>query len=400
MEELGIYIHIPFCKQKCFYCDFCSFANKNEMQEKYVEAVINEIKNITHKEKYTVTTIYLGGGTPSILNPEYIKNILQEIKSSFKILDDAEITIEINPGTVNEEKLKRYKEYGINRLSIGLQSANDKILKNIGRIHDYKQFEETFFYARKCGFKNINVDLMIGLPTQAIEDVKQTLEKIIQKNPEHISVYSLIIEEGTIIEKLINENKLQLPDEETERIMYWTVVNELKENGYNQYEISNFSKKTYESKHNTNCWKQKQYIGLGTSAHSYLNKKRYSNTNNIEEYIKNIQESNISKNITIHEEQTEESTMNEYMLLGLRMIQGININEFKQKFKTDPTIKYKEILEKLQKENLIQENKNINKANKTRNRFWEYSMGRIYIELYKKIENYYTVQSSKEDIIL
>ena len=354
MEELGIYIHIPFCKQKCFYCDFCSFANKNEMQEKYVETVINEIKNITHKEKYTVTTIYLGGGTPSILNPEYIKNILQEIKSSFKILDDAEITIEINPGTVNEEKLKRYKEYGINRLSIGLQSANDKILKNIGRIHDYKQFEETFFFARKCGFKNINVDLMIGLPTQAIEDVKQTLEKIIQKNPEHISVYSLIIEEGTIIEKLINENKLQLPDEETERIMYWTVVNELKENGYNQYEISNFSKKTYESKHNTNCWKQKQYIGLGTSAHSYLNKKRYSNTNNIEEYIKNIQENNISKNITIHEEQTEESTMNEYMLLGLRMIQGININEFKQKFKTDPTIKYKKILEKLQKENLIQ----------------------------------------------
>lgn len=354
MEELGIYIHIPFCKQKCFYCDFCSFANKNEMQGKYVETVINEIKNITHKEKYTVTTIYLGGGTPSILNPNYIKNILQEIKSSFEILDDAEITIEINPGTVNEEKLKKYKEYGINRLSIGLQSANDKILKKIGRIHDYKQFEETFFYARKCGFKNINVDLMIGLPTQAVEDVKQTLEKIIQKNPEHISVYSLIIEEGTIIEKLINENKLQLPDEETERIMYWTVVNELKENGYNQYEISNFSKKTYESKHNTNCWKQKQYIGLGTSAHSYLNKKRYSNTNNIEEYIKNIQENNISKNITIHEEQTEESTMNEYMLLGLRMMQGININEFKQKFKIDPTIKYKEILEKLQKENLIQ----------------------------------------------
>jgi len=354
LEELGIYIHIPFCKQKCFYCDFCSFANKNEMQGKYVETVINEIKNITHKEKYTVTTIYLGGGTPSILNPDYIKSILQEIKSSFEILDDAEITIEINPGTVNEEKLKKYKEYGINRLSIGLQSANDKILKKIGRIHDYKQFEETFFYARKCGFKNINVDLMIGLPTQAVEDVKQTLEKIIQKNPEHISVYSLIIEEGTIIEKLINENKLQLPDEETERIMYWTVVNELKENGYNQYEISNFSKKTYESKHNTNCWKQKQYIGLGTSAHSYLNKKRYSNTNNIEEYIKNIQENNISKNITIHEEQTEESTMNEYMLLGLRMIQGININEFKQKFKIDPTIKYKEILEKLQKENLIQ----------------------------------------------
>ena len=354
MEELGIYIHIPFCKQKCFYCDFCSFANKNEMQEKYVEAVINEIKNIIHKEKYTVTTIYFGGGTPSILNPEYIKNILQEIKSSFKILDDAEITIEINPGTVNEEKLKRYKEYGINRLSIGLQSANDKILKKIGRIHDYKQFEETFFFARKCGFKNINVDLMIGLPTQTIEDVKQTLEKIIQKNPEHISVYSLIIEEGTIIEKLINENKLQLLDEETERIMYWTVVNELKENGYNQYEISNFSKKTHESKHNTNCWKQKQYIGLGTSAHSYLNKKRYSNTNNIEEYIKNIQENNISKNITIHEEQTEESIMNEYMLLGLRMIQGININELKHKFKTDPTIKYKEILEKLQKENLIQ----------------------------------------------
>ena len=276
---------------------------------------------------------------------------LHEKKAEVSVFDDREED-KISKDIL--EKLKKYKEYGINRLSIGLQSANDKILKKIGRIHDYKQFEETFFYARKCGFKNINVDLMIGLPTQAVEDVKQTLEKIIQKNPEHISVYSLIIEEGTIIEKLINENKLQLPDEETERIMYWTVVNELKENGYNQYEISNFSKKTYESKHNTNCWKQKQYIGLGTSAHSYLNKKRYSNTNNIEEYIKNIQENNISKNITIHEEQTEESTMNEYMLLGLRMIQGININEFKQKFKIDPTIKYKETLEKLQKENLIQ----------------------------------------------
>ena len=240
MEELGIYIHIPFCKQKCFYCDFCSFANKNEMQGKYDEIrmefknkKLEQFEKDIEKKKIAV----IGIGVSNIPLIDY----LHEKKAEVSVFDDREED-KISKDIL--EKLKKYKEYGINRLSIGLQSANDKILKKIGRIHDYKQFEETFFYARKCGFKNINVDLMIGLPTQAVEDVKQTLEKIIQKNPEHISVYSLIIEEGTIIEKLINENKLQLPDEETERMMYWTVVNELKENGYNQYEISNFSKKT------------------------------------------------------------------------------------------------------------------------------------------------------------
>ena len=352
MEELGIYIHIPFCKQKCFYCDFCSFANKNEMQEKYVETVINEIKNITHKEKYTVTTIYLGGGTPSILNPEYIKNILQEIKSSFKILDDAEITIEINPGTVNEEKLKRYKEYGINRLSIGLQSANDKILKNIGRIHDYKQFEETFFFARKCGFKNINVDLMIGLPTQAIEDVKQTLEKIIQKNPEHISVYSLIIEEGTTIEKLINENKLQLPDEETERIMYWTVVNELKENGYNQYEISNFSKKNYFSRHNINYWNSGNYYGFGVAACGYDGNVRYQNKTNLKKYIKNPIEKEVKETLTFDDK------LYEAIILGFRMHSGIDVEKINSRFNINFEKKYKKQLEKFQK--FIKKNKNGN----------------------------------------
>ena len=354
MKEIGVYIHIPFCKQKCYYCDFISYSNKENCMEKYINALKKEMENFTKNNEFRVSTVYIGGGTPSYIDSKYIGEVLEILKRKNVLQDAREITIEVNPGTVTEQKLREYKRFGINRLSIGLQSTENRLLKEIGRIHNYDEFLNTYKLARKVGFKNINVDLMIGLPTQAVEDVKQTLEKIIQKNPEHISVYSLIIEEGTIIEKLINENKLQLPDEETERIMYWTVVNELKENGYNQYEISNFSKKTYESKHNTNCWKQKQYIGLGTSAHSYLNKKRYSNTNNIEEYIKIIQENNISKNITIHEEQTEESTMNEYMLLGLRMIQGININEFKQKFKIDPTIKYKEILEKLQKENLIQ----------------------------------------------
>ena len=349
MEELGIYIHIPFCKQKCFYCDFCSFANKNEMQEKYVEAVINEIKNITHKEKYTVTTIYFGGGTPSILNPEYIKNILQEIESSFKILDDAEITIEINPGTVNEEKLKKYKEYGINRLSIGLQSANDKILKKIGRIHDYKQFEETFFYARKCGFKNINVDLMIGLPTQTIEDVKQTLEKIIQKNPEHISVYSLIVEENTKIEGKISNGILELPSEELERKMYWLVKNRLEEAGYKHYEISNFAKPGFESKHNVDCWEQKEYIGIGLAAHSYMNKARYSDTVDFEKYCENPM-----KNRTVHEHQTEETQAKEYMLLGLRKIDGVDIQKFKNKFVNNPIYLYKDKLNKLVKNNLLE----------------------------------------------
>lgn len=356
MKEIGLYIHIPFCKQKCYYCDFCSYANKLNMQDQYIYSIIKEIKNIKDKENYLIKTIYIGGGTPSIVDSDKIAEIIFEIKNDFKIFKEVEITIEVNPGTITENKLKKYRECGINRLSIGLQSANDKILKEIGRIHNYMDFERTYKLARKVGFKNVNVDLMIGLPGQTIRDVEETLEKILEKSPEHISVYSLIIEEGTILQKKIENGDVKLFDEDIERSMYWRVKDVLEKNNYIQYEISNFSKQSYESRHNTDCWKQKEYIGIGISAHSYLNSMRFSNICDIEEYIKNIQNKEYEKNVIIHEKQDYDTMMNEYMILGLRMLKGINIEEFKNKFNINPIKKYQKELKKMEKADLLEIN--------------------------------------------
>ena len=227
-------------------------------------------------------------------------------------------------------------------------------MKQIGRIHNYKDFLEAYELLKRVGFNNINVDLMIGLPNQSIKDLKESLEKIIKLDPNHISVYSLIIEDGTPISKLLDEEKIKLPDEEIERQMYWYVKNKLELNGYNHYEISNFSKKGKESKHNLNCWKQKQYIGIGAAAHSYFKDIRYSNTNNIEEYIKNIKENNIEKNRKIEEKQTIEDKKNEFMMLGFRMIEGVNIADFKAKFVDNPLYLYREKIKKLTDEGLIE----------------------------------------------
>ena len=239
-KEIGIYVHIPFCKRKCDYCDFISYSNKDSKIEEYVEAVKKEIE--LQKIKSQITTIYVGGGTPSYIDSKYIKEIMKEI-SNKNISVDAEITIEVNPGTVTLEKLKDYKEAGINRLSIGLQSAQDELLKQIGRIHNYEQFLETYKMARKVGFKNINVDLMLGLPNQRIKDLKESLKAVIELQPEHISVYSLIVEDGTPIANKIEQGVLQLPEEDTERNMYWYIKNTLELNDYRHYEISNFAKK-------------------------------------------------------------------------------------------------------------------------------------------------------------
>lgn len=350
MKEIGIYIHIPFCIKKCEYCDFVSYCNKEKYVPQYINALKKEIKNNINKE-YKITTIYIGGGTPSSIEENYIADIIETIKlnmndENLKEFKNVEVTIEVNPGTVTEKKLKTYKEIGINRLSIGLQETHDELLKSIGRIHTYEEFLKTYNLARKIGFNNINVDLMIALPNQTIQDIKENLEKIIKLNPEHISVYSLILEEGTPFYNKYNENKIKLPDEELERNMYWYVKNTLENNGYIHYEISNFSKKGFESKHNMNCWNQEEYFGFGVAAHSYNNKTRYSNTNNIEEYIK-------GSNKIIHEEQTLEDMQKEYMLLGLRKIEGINIQKFKNKFTQNPIFIFKEQLSKLVDEELI-----------------------------------------------
>ena len=371
-NEIGIYVHIPFCKQKCYYCDFVSYCNKDDKIEPYIKTSIKEIE--MQNIKSNINTLYIGGGTPSYIDSKYITEIMDKIKKK-NVIENVEITIEVNPGTVTKGKLEDYKNSGINRLSIGLQTATNKLLKQIGRIHNYEEFLETYKIAREVGFNNINVDLILGLPNQRIQDLKNSLDEVIKLSPEHISVYSLIIEDGTPIKTQIENGKLQLPDEETERNMYWYVKNTLELNGYKHYEISNFAKNGYESKHNMNCWNQDEYIGFGISAHSYRNITRYSNTDNINEYIRNIKSNSPEKNRIIHEVQKLEDTEKEFMLLGLRKIDGVSISEFKDRFGDNPIYLYRNELKKLSDENLIKVDENniklTNKGIDLANIVWE-----------------------------
>lgn len=245
MKQLGIYIHIPFCEQKCHYCDFVSFANKESKIKSYMQTLEKEIDLYKKglNEQVQCDTIYIGGGTPSYIDSSYIVSIINEIKEKFSILKEAEITIEINPGTITAKKMQDYKECGINRISMGLQSTDNNLLKRIGRIHTYEEFISTYQLARKIGFHNINVDLMLALPTQTLKGVMEDVNKIVKLNPEHISVYSLILEENTKLYSMIENKKLNLPEEDLERNMYWTVKETLEKNGYEHYEISNFAKK-------------------------------------------------------------------------------------------------------------------------------------------------------------
>lgn len=357
MKEIGIYVHIPFCKKKCEYCDFISYAGKENIIEKYVNSLIKNIEYTKAKMNlkfYKVNTIYIGGGTPSLIDSKYIKRIINSIKDSFSIIDNSEITIEINPGTVNKEKILDYKECGINRVSIGLQTVQNDLLKMLGRIHTYEEFLNTYNLVKEIGFKNINVDLMIGLPNQTIKNIEESLEKIISLNPNHISVYSLILEEGTVLENKVNNGLLKLPDEELERKMYYKVRNILEKNKYIHYEISNFAKKGFESKHNMNCWNQEEYFGFGVASHSYFENKRFSYIENINEFIKNIENNDIEKNIIIHENQSEEDRKKEYMLLGLRKIEGVSISEFEQKFRINPLFYFRFEISKLEEDGLIE----------------------------------------------
>ena len=356
-DNFGIYIHIPFCKRKCSYCDFISFSNKDNLIENYVKALKKEIKMFDFL-KYNVTTIYLGGGTPSYIKEEYIKEILESLKE--KLVNnkvswkDIEITIEVNPGTVTKEKLEIYKEVGVNRISIGLQSTNNSLLKQIGRIHKFEDFLDTYNIAKEVGFDNINVDLMIALPNQTIEDIKKSLEEIVSLSPNHISVYSLIVEEGTLLEKQIDEGKMEHPSDEQERRMYWYVKDFLELHGYKHYEISNFSKEGKESKHNMNCWNQEEYIGFGLASHSYIDGIRFCNTSNLEEYIDNIKNNSLDRNREVEERQEKEDKEKEFMMLGFRKIEGVDISKFKEKFGENPIFLFRKQLDKLVSEGLIE----------------------------------------------
>ncbi len=356
MEELGIYVHIPFCKRKCSYCDFKSFSNIDEInQKKYVDALIKEIQNSQNTNKYIVTTIYIGGGTPSFINETYIKDILQAIYKKWEIKNDVEITIEVNPGTITKEKLEAYKNMGINRLSIGLQSTNNYLLNKIGRIHSYEEFIENYILARKIGFENINIDLMLALPEQNMEDLMQSVKKVINLNPEHISIYSLILEENTELWKKVKNKEENLVEDDLEREMYWKSKKAFETAGYIHYEISNYAKPGFESKHNKNCWSQKQYLGFGIAAHSYFNGKRFYNVEDLNKYITNIEKNEFKNNIIIEEEnRTKEDIAKEYMMLGLRKIEGVSISEFQRKFELNPLFYFRFEISKLQEMDLIE----------------------------------------------
>ncbi|WP_291569389.1 radical SAM family heme chaperone HemW [Clostridium sp. UBA4548] len=347
MQDAGLYIHIPFCKMKCYYCDFPSFSGKEDNMISYAKALSKEIR-IKCKEN-NIKTIFIGGGTPTYLSLHgwrIIKEAIDEIKK-----EHIEFTIEGNPKTFTEEKLKLFKDMGVNRISVGLQAWQEEHLKSLGRIHTLEDFKNTFNLLRGYGFENINVDIMFGIPSQTLIQWKETLEQIISLNPEHISAYSLIIEEGTYFYNLYQKNQLKLPEEDTERQMYEDTVSILKENGYTQYEISNFAKKGKKCKHNLIYWSLDNYIGCGSAAHSYLNGIRYRNEENIEKYTCKIENEN---NAIIEEHlNSKEETMEEFMFLGLRKTQGISTLEFKERFGVDIEGVYGNVIEKYVKLGLL-----------------------------------------------
>ena len=337
LKRLGIYVHIPFCAKKCNYCDFYSLACGEDEKKAYIEALKREIREVAKNvnDEYRVYTIYFGGGTPSIIKAYYIKEILDEIRSGFKLYEDdffPEITIECNPKTVDMEKLLVYKETGINRISLGLQSTNDDELRLLGRIHTYEDFLYSYEMVRKSGFTNVNIDLMSAIPEQKISAYEKSLDELIRLNPEHISSYSLIIEEGTNFYQKYADNApfvKDLPSEEEDRAMYELTLERLKEAGYKRYEISNYAKDGYFSRHNTSYWERVPYLGFGVGASSLFEDERYDNVANLKEYIKNAGVSDIRKNIT---KLSIKDEMSEFMFLGLRLTDGISKRMFTKKF--------------------------------------------------------------------
>jgi len=340
-KELSLYIHIPFCKQKCFYCDFPSYASIDYLREDYVDALCNEIED--KGSKYIIKSIFIGGGTPSYLETKEIVKVLNSIKK-LQLMEGMEFTMECNPGALEEEKLTAMLNGGVNRISMGLQAVQNSLLKDIGRIHSFKQFEENFNLARKVGFKNINVDLMFGLPNQKVDEWKESLEVIAKLNPEHISAYSLIIEEGTAFYKLWERNKLILPSEDDERTMYEITKSILTKHGYHQYEISNYAKAGFECYHNKVYWKCEEYLGLGSASTSFIDGKRIKNIENVKKYIDRINSGEeVWEEIT---ENTIEDSMEEFVFMGLRILSGISLNEFKKRFGVNIESIYKDVIEK------------------------------------------------------
>lgn len=338
-EPIGIYVHIPFCVKKCNYCDFPSYAGLSDLFHDYTEALLREAAVISEKYGHPeVDTVFFGGGTPSILPSEEIAGIIDTLKNLFVIKEHSEITLEANPGTITEEKAKTWLKAGINRLSIGLQAAQDNLLKFMGRIHTTQMFLECINLLKDLGCCNINADIIFGLPGQSMDDWQETTGLLIKSGLPHISCYSLKIEEGTPWFELKKKGKLPDIDEDLEREMYYHVISEAKKAGYNHYEISNLSKPGYECRHNLKYWTDKPYIGVGAAAHSYIGNERYANVSDVNDYIdcvmKNVTPKTFSKMID------REEHLSERLILGLRKTDGLSVEELKQEFGHDMIEKY------------------------------------------------------------
>lgn len=350
MKELAIYVHVPFCVRKCLYCDFLSGPEHLKDMDEYLDMLLVEMKQYQEFiRKYKVRSIFLGGGTPSILSPEQITKVMKALQEVIhtNLLPNAEITIESNPGTLTMDKLTTYLKLGINRISMGLQSTHKEELKLLGRIHTYEEFLQGFHFARKAGFQNINVDLMSGLPGQTEEDFEETLKRIIALNPEHISAYSLIIEEGTKFYGVYGteEGKKMLPDEEMDRLMYKKTKEILGKAGYERYEISNYAKKGMESRHNLSYWTGIEYLGLGLGASSYFEEKRYHNEEDMKYYLQMLHKN--ESVLHLDETLSTQDKMEEFMILGLRLMHGVEKREFLNRFSVTIEKVYGDTIKKL-----------------------------------------------------
>ena len=340
MKELELYLHIPFCVKKCNYCDFLSAPAEEKTRAAYVDTLIREIEDFEEPEDYEVVTVFFGGGTPSILPGEAILRLMEALRKKFHFREEAEITLEANPGTVDEKKLSFYKKAGINRLSFGLQSTDAEELKKLGRIHTWEKFLESFELARKAGFSNINVDLMSALPGQTVESWEKTLKQVIALNPEHVSAYSLIIEEGTPFYEKYEDHPELLPPEEEERQMYHDTKKILHEHGYERYEISNYARAGYACRHNLGYWERREYKGFGLGSASLLENRRYTNTCELKQYLQ-------GRIRGTEEELSEQDIREETFFLGLRKMEGIDPGPYRAH--------YEKLLEKLQMQQLLEE---------------------------------------------
>ena len=337
---LELYVHIPFCVRKCQYCDFLSGPSDEETKDRYIEALLKEIRAAEHTEDYEIVSVFIGGGTPSALKAEAIASIMRTLQEQFFFCEDAEVTIEANPGTVDLEKLTIYRNVGINRLSLGLQSTDAEELKLLGRIHSYEEFLKSYEWAREVGFSNINIDLMFAIPGQTGEAWRQHLYQVAELNPEHISAYSLIIEEGTPFA----EQNLDLPDEDTEYQMYEDTAEILERYGYRQYEISNYAKQGYMCRHNAGYWQRREYLGFGLGASSLYGGMRFSNTHQMQEYLKESRNPDqIRQDVTVL---SRNERIEEFMFLGLRMTEGISEKKFEENFDVRLMDVYGDILQK------------------------------------------------------